>query len=79
MGFQRLISEPVKLAGANIRLELTIPRFGVKRSEPLPQLRHFLGRQVLDFALDLLNLAHLASIAHRDWLTANVRGQARCA
>ncbi len=64
MGFQRLISERIKLASANIRLELTIRRFDVKCGEPLPQLRHFLGRQVLDFSLDLHNLAHLGSIAH---------------
>jgi len=72
MGFQRLISQGVKLASANIRLELTIPSFGVKRGEPLPQLRHFFGREVLDFALEFLNLTHVASIAHRDFLTANV-------
>jgi hypothetical protein len=73
-GFPRPIGESVKLAGANIGLELTIPRFGVKRGEPLPQLRHCLGRQALDFALDLLNLAHLGSVGYRGFLTANEGG-----
>jgi hypothetical protein len=73
MGLQRPIGKSVKLAGANIGLEPTIPGFGVERGEPLPQLRHFLGRQLLDLALDLLDLAHLRNTAHRGHTTDSDR------
>lgn len=77
MGIQRLLGKRVELSGSDLCFELTVPRLGVKRDEPFPQLRHLFRREALDLAFNLLNFAHAASIPHRYLLTANDRDEQR--
>ena len=66
VGFQRLLRQRVKFSGVHIRFELMIPSRSVKRSKPLAQRGHLLGREALNLLLDFFNFTHSASIARTD-------------
>jgi len=55
---QSALGQGVESASLHVRLEPAIPCFGVKGSKPLPECGKLLGREPLNFSLNLLYLGH---------------------